>query len=258
MALKIEISGATFTDTALPVLYPDAVMTPGTVFAFDFSNPVVWPAQADAVLDDTFANLVSGGGSAIASRDLTFFGGGFDFSVFPAGQSIQLPAEAGLTANTGGFVATVWMKHEVQVQAFAGHVFGYRNATEGTWGLRYENPKYYAIINGEEVQVSRALFEDGLPHQVSLAWVRLPDNSYEKRVYVDGVVIHSSASAYTSIQTIAGPPDYPALGDGSNTGLNGWWEGHLYRAWADDLGVSGKDVGDLLAVDLAENTGRFG
>ncbi len=257
MALNIVIPDATFSDTALPILYGDAVMTTGSVFCFDFLDPVVWPSQSSAVLDDTFINLVSGGGDATATNALTFAGGGFDFTVTTF-QSIQLPAVADLTAGTGGFVVTVWITHETQSQAFAGHVFGYRNVTEGTWGLRYQAPQYLAMINGEEVTVDRALFEDNLPHQLSMAWVKMPDNSFEKRVYVDGVVTHSSASAYTTVQAIAAPPGYPSLGDGLTTGLNGFWEGSIYRAWGDDLGVSGADVAKLLATDLAENAGRFG
>lgn len=38
MAVKFTIPGATFTDTTLPILYPDALMTSGTLLLLDFGR----------------------------------------------------------------------------------------------------------------------------------------------------------------------------------------------------------------------------
>ena len=84
MAVKFTIPGATFTDTTLPILYPDALMTPGTLLLLDLGRSETFAlgstpthgAQLGNIAWETAAAVIGSGSLATLSPTLqnTFAG----------------------------------------------------------------------------------------------------------------------------------------------------------------------------------------
>lgn len=264
MTLVNKVKDKEFSASGLRVLELDAVITPGTIFCYDLADPNSWPSQASPCADDTVFNLVEGGDNALigaSSNKLTWDGYGFDGFDLSGSENILLPTAAKLESNTGGFIVAVWLNALGQPQAEAGNVFGYLYNSSGPWGCYYSNPNYIFIINGESVALPSSALQNG-PHQIGLAWSQNGDGSYQKELFLDGALVHSSLSAYDSIQSPSTLPNHAVIGDSSgSTGKNNWWHGSIYRFWMEDLSVAdatdSANVAEWLAYDWSENDGRF-
>ena len=90
MALIAKIPDTSFTNLSLPKLYRDAVITPGTLFCYDFADPTSWVKQANSASGDVVKNLVDGGeDAALGTTALSFSGGGLGgFGTTPTGKII--------------------------------------------------------------------------------------------------------------------------------------------------------------------------
>lgn len=255
MALLQKLNGITFTNTTIPKIYRDEVVTKGGIYCYDLADATSWVKQSNSVSGDVIANLVDGGEVATLTSDaLTFAGGGFTNFAVAGTQRILLPDAAKLEANTGGFLVAVWIKPGTQTQAAADLVAGYRYVDTGPWGIRYTSPNHKVLVNGEVVSLGTLT---SAVHQVVMGWVPVSAGVFEKRVYLDGALFSASASPAT-LQAPTTLPTKATLGDAyGTTGLNSLWVGSIYRSWMDDLGVSGADPLVLVQKDWAANNGRF-
>lgn len=257
MALIQKLTDVTFTDTTIPKLYRDAVITDGTIFCYDFADPTSWVKQANALTADEVLNLVDGGAPGVTTA-LTFTAGKGFATGLGVADRIVLPDAAKLAGNTGGFLFVIWMKPGSQSNALGGQVAGYcYDATSGPWCIYWTNPNYKFFINGE-LENTLYITPNTAIKQMGIAWVDNGDGTFDNRIYIDGALHSSSVATYNTIQAPATAPTSATLGDGLNAGtLAPYHIGTMYRAFMDDLGVSGADPLTLIQRDWAANNGRF-
>lgn len=253
MALVQKIQNSVFTDTTIAKLYRDSVVTDGTLLCYDFADDTSWVKQDNKVEGDIVYDLTELGNDGVSlAIPQNFISKGIEFDLSP-NEGFQLPSVANLTSNTGGFLVVIWLTQGAQTQATGGAIAGYRNGTSGTWGIRWENPTFRLLVNGQEVNKSLS----NEVHQIGIAWVDVGGGVFEHRVYIDGVLDSSVTATHNTMQTVVTPPTYPVLGEDGGTGYNNYWLGKVHRFFIEDLGVSSSDPLAIIEKDYLDNSTRF-
>lgn len=263
MAFIPQVTDQNFNAQGLKKLELDAVIDSDFVGVIDLIDPNSWVSQANPTPSDTVKNLVDGvadstlgSGIGTIAFDQTKGFTGFNIN---GPQSIILPDDYKL-AGSAGFAFCTWFLPLVQTQAAAGNISGYFDGAnkEGPWGIYFENPAYYILINSQQIAT-------GVPNnaysQLVGAWVPNGDGAYNAVVYRNGVVETSVSATYNTLQlpTQTVPPT-ATLGDSSGNGMNDWPNMSLGRNWVTQLktdGTARATLDELVAYDYAENSDRF-
>lgn len=243
-----------FTDTTIPKLYRDKVITAGTKFCFDAKDTYSFPRQAAPVPGlDVWVNLVDGGPSGGFTGAIGF-DGGFKLAS-SGGRRIVLPASGIAPANADGFVAIIWVKLGTatggSVVLNAGSDY---NASGNQYAMTWSRAGGDLRFHVGGWQLNAVLTANAKPedvYQFAMSMKKRPsDGKYDLTAYINGVAKGKSISAYTSMpQPTASYPN-PLIGAGPNlSDIN--WDGVVYRSVYDDCSV--KSAAELVALDYAEN-----
>ena len=118
MAVSIitKLSSA-FTDTTLPKLYRDPILTAGSMFLFDLANPFCWnPANtvADGAVVNNLLDGAPGANLRIPSGTMTYVAGkGFQLSATATFQRIEIDSGTNYfqTNLTDDYLIQAWVKY---------------------------------------------------------------------------------------------------------------------------------------------------
>lgn len=245
-----------FTDTTIPKLYRDKVITAGTKYCFDSKDTYSFEKQAAPAAGlDVWKNLLEGGDDATFAGPLGFEGGGFSFKV-GATDIIKLPASGVAPANANAFVTAIWIKLGTPTPATSEGIFG----ASDNFGDDKNQYSAHLFNNGGSVELklyigavsATVLVRPPADSIAQIGWSALKreaDGKYDLKFYLNGVVVGSGISAGTSLPV---PVDNtnPRFGYLNRlVGVN--WTGSAYRVFYDDCSV--KTAESLIALDYADN-----
>jgi len=250
MALMLKADVA-FTNTSIPILYPDIAMTDSTVVALDALDPASWLSQAAPSVSDTWGNLAGGAGATFNpapgwSNGFTFAGGG-------SGGSINLPAAAKVAANqVTGFLVIVWFKTTTVASGVLQAVAGCTSGTPATsqWLFYLDGSNLVCAANGGTATQINANAANTV-YQVALAYDGDGAGNFSRKSWRNGVL--AGAGASQAAASILVPPGSAKLGKAD--GINAL-QGTVYRCVFDTL-TGTKDPAEIVARDYAANVGRF-
>lgn len=250
---------AEFTDTTIPKLYLDKVITAGTRYVYDSQDTFSYVKQAAPSPGvDVWKNLLETGANASFVGPVGFSKG---FTIASAVTDyINLPAVGIATPSADGFVAIVWVKMGTTSDTGGSSVInagsGYNNTTN-QYAMTWNNKELRFHVGGWQ----RTAFFAGSYlatdiHQFAMSMKkRASDGKYDLVTYVDGQVSGSTnISAFTSIPQPAAGYLNPQIGSGPSYAAVGW-SGEVYRVAYDDCSV--KSAAELVALDYAENRLRI-
>ncbi|EIY4982803.1 hypothetical protein ML064_002311 [Klebsiella quasipneumoniae] len=243
-----------FTDTTLPLDYPDAVMTPRTLYLYDALDTTSYPPQAD-IGATNWINLMPGLDPAQIGATVGW-SNGFTFADATSGsEQILLPASSKVAADLPGFVFTVWIKHTATGSGSCG-IAGVADST-GTsqyaiWATTSGGVDTISMLaNGTGTTVSFTA-TPGSIYQITIALKKATSSTYTATYYKNGVVISTQTISATSIKQ---PTDVGRIGRlGSSFSLQ--WQGTVYRTWMNSLNDS-DDISSLVSSDYSINSSRF-
>ena len=260
MSLIIKIPGANFTDATLPKLYRDKIMNAGSKFLFDFLSPYC-NANADGNIANgaAFTNLVDGApgatvttaGSAIQS--LAGKAGLFLDGVSGVNQ-INLGNSYSLHATNPSFLVILWIK--IPAVGFEAtdynHILKLGDSTNdcqfffdaGLGGVRPRVTVGHGAGSNALTHSVASGFGQGAPLQLALEW-----SPGTLKGYANGVQFAS----------ITGQAGLNTLRDTSASSIlmSGDFKGTVYRAYQENLTVSGKTGAEQVLADYNANVGRF-
>lgn len=253
--------GSAFTDSAIPKIQRDRIITDGCKFVYDFSDPFSWSPQRAPVDGESVVNLVRDGDTAdvelSGSNTIGWSGGGFVFDAEGSTERVLFPAAATLGAGTTGLVFSTWVRHEANGAAFyaiAGNT--YQTSANNQYAIAHlgtdaaDTLRLYA--NGAHVKATGVAI--GAVTQLAVAYLTEDGGStYKVRGYKNGASVGETASVAGLNQP--GVSGIASIGDLG--GFNSGWVGRVYRTWLTDTGSDGSDPDALVALDYTENAGRF-
>jgi len=209
MAIDIDLD---FTDATLPVVMNDSVIDKHTRYVLDAGDLLSW-GQGSPAAGQKWSDLGPIGADAViaSSGGLPgFAGGGFVFDEATANQRIDLPSSAKIAPSSVGFAAAIWIKSVAPVPGSAAvRIGGWHNVATGPWGFYAFQDRHALIADGA---TSGPAVSYGTVHQLAVGRVRLPDGTFQRRFYIDGLPFASSASGSTAAQPST-PIDPASLGD---------------------------------------------
>lgn len=273
MTLVIEIPGVVFTDKTLPVLVRDALISSGTRFLYDFSNPYSWESQANPADGSKVSNLVSGGAQGTvyvgSGQTIEFVGGGFRFDKELL-EGVVIPDSAGmLAASNAGFIYTVWVKHLAQTannnQALiAGNAYG--TGLENQYSCSYVWSDNTYRMTADSTRPGTIILAVNEIAQLSIAY--LPDGAggFKVRGYKNGVKVGTDSATAPPLNVPVTAGRAAGIGNSLNQSslFSHDWTGVVFRTWLEDISISQptaalrSDYADAqVAKDYANNTGRF-
>lgn len=250
---------AEFTDTSIPKLYRDKLITAGTKYVFDSQDTYSYEKQATPTPGvDVWRNLLDSGANATFSGAVGFVKG---FTLAAAvSDYINMP-NSGIAAPTSdGFVSIIWFKlgtpSETGGSAVINAGSGY-SATTNQYAMTWSNKDLRFHVGGwQRTAFAAGTWQPNDIHQFAMSMKkRQSDGKYELVTYIDGQVSGStSISPFTKIpQPDAGYP-VPQVGSGPSYQAVGWG-GEVYRVAYDDTSV--KSAAEIVALDYAENHVRI-
>lgn len=258
MASVIERLTANFTDPAQPKLYRDKILNAGSKFLFDFVTPYCNPNADGAIANGaTFKNLLDGGPDAVyvagsggitnrAGKAGLVLGGGAP----NANNAARIDLGAGLNLPTAGhpFVVVAWFKMLSGTLVNNAPVLEFRSA-DGQWmfytGVDGKTPAGIVRNGAVSVQADAAASGTVLDQvvQIALSWAPGTVTTYR-----NGAQVAQTAGA--AANTL---PDMPGLQPAIKSVVGT----HFYRAYQEDLSVSGLSPLAVVQADYAANNGRF-
>lgn len=249
---------AEFTNTAIPKLYRDKVITAGTKYCFDTLDTFSFAKQAAPVAGvDVWKNLLDGGPTAAFTGSLGFSKGGFDFAA--AGQqTVVLPASGISASSAEAFATAVWIScaNDGTNQGIFGGADNFTDTTNQYSAHFFMNGgnaelKMYQGSRNVTVAINPLASEI-----VQLGWSakkRASDGKYDLGFYKNGVLISQQVSVGTALATLTAQP-LPRIG-ALNGNVGNSWPGRAYRAWFDDCSI--KTGAELIGIDYQQNAGRI-
>lgn len=251
MSIIIKTNSA-FTDTSIPILYRDQVITPSTQFVFDALDTYSWPKQGTPLTTDVWQNLASGSNATF--NVVPGWSSGFTFSGGASGSRIFLPTSGKVASNqTSGFLVIVWFKTTTVASGTLQSIAGITGGTPATaqWMLYLDGAKVITGSNGAagpQINGNAA----NTVYQVALAYDGDGAGNFVRSSWRNGQLIGQNAPAAAA--SILQPSDTnPGLG--RMTGLPSL-QGTIYRCVFDTLTTT-KSVAEIVAADYAANVGRF-
>ena len=262
MSSITHIAPAAFTDPNKVKLYLDPVMNKGSVFLFDFLNPMSNPNPDDAVVADgtTYKNLVEGGGDGVFQQ----LGSGYPVRALAGKQGLQTAGQTGgnsLSANLSlgnpaptadkAFMASLWFKSNGVAVAGTGHLLGDAVAVNGATGT---TQWAWSLFAGEAdtAQASQrlvgatALTAGPGPASKAVRQLALSWNAGQLTFYINGAVVAS----------VAGIPS-PIGATGRSPFIAFQRPGTYYRAYMERLDLSGRSALAAVQAEYAANNARF-
>lgn len=261
MTLITILPGVIFTDPTLSILYKDANINAGTLFAYDIDSssyiPQINPVNSGVWNDLTYNN--NNASFSIATPNSVAFSNGFAFNPVATNNYLTLPSSGKATANQDGFLYILWIKPTgASVNAYS----SIAGCAQGTGNIQWSidngaaNSGYYRILGPGGVGIYTFLPAINSINQIAIA-VKLNNSTgfYQVTVYANGLQIYTGTTALTAIpQPSATSP------------IVGWVSGFtvgaqftLYRL----LGYNTSVFADMAAIttqvaaDYAANSGRF-
>ena len=252
-----KLPGVNFTDTTIPKLYRDAVITTGTRQVVDSLDPFSYAKQAAATTADVWKDLTPNANNAAFNTSFTFTNGGFE--VVNGGNSINLGTSTKRAAGDAGFVQILWLKHIAVNSTLAyGWVAGCADNNNALLQWLIDtgptNSGQYRLQTGASTwAVTPAV---GAVFQCALAAKKL-NGVIEYYLYVNGVETSRAVSADTAIRV---PTTQTASQVGGSWGPFGAGANfRVFRSVHDDTSSLATEaaITAFVAADYTANTGRF-
>ena len=261
MSLITKIPGVTFTDTSLPKLYHDAVITTGTKYVFDAGDTYSFAKQATPTAGvDVWSDLTPNDSPAAFAGTVPFASGGFSFDPTAFGNTITLPTSGKFAAGADGFLFTIWLKHLAAATAAYSGIAGLADST--TPGVNQ-----FSIDSGPANSGQYRLCADGLIsayptpavnsiNQFAISAKKNGGGTYDYFYYQNGVLLSTVTAGRTALgqSTLMASP---VIGY-----VNGFSFGahfRAFRAWQDDTSTLTNQaaITALVLKDYNANVGRF-
>jgi hypothetical protein len=261
----IKLSGVTFTGN-LPKLEKDIIIpTQGGMLLFDFSNPATWggtlPAAGAAVpTTQSFTNLIRGAaGGTVPVAGLAFNGNGLDFSGATAGR-VSLGT---YDVTSKSLLWIVWVKLPATGTAYAGYLGSAADTSNtnvnnsfvlygGASGLKLLGETYDPNSN-QRTAIPLGTDAPGTLHQMA---VEFNVSTGLLVSYLDGAQVSSGALA-AGVTSLRAAPLPLGIGAWNGNGTQGAFKGRIYRAYQENLTLSGRTALSVVQADYAANNGRF-
>lgn len=258
----IQKLAASFTDTTLPKLFRDPLMTSGTLLLFDFLNAYCNP-NADGALSvgTTFNNLVDGGaGGVIAVNGISSLSGKAGLSMTGGSASTK-----GITFGAVGafddsaikhsWLWTIWLKTVASSPTTgycpflqlspAGASTGVNSQLWSDTGSDGYTVRFQQGNGSGTTNSQRAATANGAVAQV--AYRMTPsDGTFE--------MFYNGAS--TGLASTGGPTS-PLSAAAMTVGIGSNYKGTIYRTQLEDLSVSGVAAASQVLLDYNTNSARF-
>jgi len=225
-----------------PVIRRDVILTDYFVGHFDFNSTVCRNGYVSGPVpvNHRFRNLVDGGEDAVVTAAYTGLttkglrtsdGTGF----------LQLPASFRLPAGTEHFAFCIWASYEGALPASG--VLSLGGFSDGT-----ATDNQYAIsantcggvvsnIRGHAENAAVVApsgywpkFDNGVMHQYVIEYEELPDDTADRRLYIDGVLVATYNFAVDGILNDPEDPNVPGLGR-LNQFIADGFKGRSGRTW---------------------------
>lgn len=275
MPIIIRIPDVQFTDSSLPILGRDPMLTPGSRFILDFADPYCWPSQAaPSANGQVVKNLVESKADASIyfspGQAPGFSGGGLTLGA-RAEQGVAIPDSVGMLAsNNDGFLYSIWLKHGVQVNKVSQSLVAgntYQTGAENQYACAYvADTNVYRMYADGARNGDVAGIEVGQIVQLAIAY--LPDGSggHKVRLYKNGAQLFADSPAVGPLNIPVNVGRTCSIGRNS-VGAGGFvqeWVGSVFRNWLEDISLAQPVVAQRaayadaqVAKDYAQNLGRF-
>jgi hypothetical protein len=264
----IQRSADPFTDASLARLYLDPILNKGSMYLFDFSNPLSNPNPDGALAGGaTFKNLVDGGADGVYtpatggnSATISVANAAGKTGLVSSGQTgaIALPplvtlGAPGAAIGTDEFLAILWMKTTGNPFQGVPVLLDGTPASPGAGLIQYAYTLYAAPgtggptiqagtrIGGGALQGPALPGAPGAVRQIALSMV-----GGTTRVYSNGALVGSLAGTAN-----------PIAATGVSPRLDLSVPSTMYRAYAERLTLSGRTALAAVQADYALNNGRF-
>lgn len=250
-----KLTGVTFTDATLPLLYRDSMINPGTLACFDFKNPYCWPtgvvpAAGTAVPNGTvFNNLVPGGPTlTVSGSTMTYNGtGGL---VFDSSTTLSLGNNYNFATTNANFAIYTWYKQSAAANTYGQYVGRSTNGNAPNCQYRFDygngglSPRL-TVGGATSTTTVNTSGAGSLNTVYQYCGTRV---GTQVSFYRNGLQTQTSTMTDT---TLANPTI-------SNMVLGGdVFKGAIYRLVIEDLTVSGKNALSQVQADYAANASRF-
>ncbi|MEZ0485450.1 LamG-like jellyroll fold domain-containing protein [Fibrella aquatica] len=252
MGLVIKLT-STFTDTSLPKLYKDSVLNLGSLFLFDFKNPATYqggalPAPGFLANGASLYNLVDAAPLATVNGTQIAYNSAGAIEFNSVG-NVVLGDNYNLASSNPNFMISMWIKMTAASNSYA-QLLGRSTTTTPNntqWridmGLDGLRPRGGA---GGSVQATVAEIPNGSLVAGTLYHIAFSRVGASISTYLNGVQIRTATMPEA---TLANPAVIPNMGGGCKA--------LVYRAYMENLTVSGKNPLAQVQADYNANLGRF-
>jgi len=263
--LQIKL-GTTFTDSTLPKLYPDAIMSDGALMLVDTSNSNGWDYGSNIPVNGNLVGNIAWAQAAaiIGSGDRTTLSPSVANLTMNATGKIEFTGKKGLhvitsqvAPNGAGIGMTINMPAAITTYLVnnSTHKFYYSLWYRNTRiGLETNEAHYAAATNGSTAMLIMA-------NTGNVGSMGAPGGQYS----LNGT--NNIGLGHRAVTTI-GPVGSPTTGIANQLsfGNKGWASAFtankasswvLYKFYIEDLNVSGRTHAQVLAIDQALNTSAF-
>jgi hypothetical protein len=269
MPAIIEQVGISTGRTDVGILYRDQLIDPGCISLLDFNHKWGYAAMATPVAANTnMRNYRRSGNVAIVAGTPAWSGGMLIIS--GAATQVALGTEWKLPSTCSHFAIGGFMKVPLSGFTINGtgttyaSLFGWSqtNGSNTQYGLRALYDKatglannIYLSMNGVVVDIKSVIPTDGLVHHYAFEMYANTSNTFQIKVYIDGILVYTSTAQTWSGSLVVPSSSAPYIGAyGNNTDA----KGAVGRLWLWDLTVAGsKTITDLIIADITQNPSRF-
>ena len=260
MSLITKIPGVIFTDTSLPKLYRDAVITAGTQFVFDADDTYSFAKQATPTPGvDVWVDLSPKNATAAFGSACPFDTDGFTTStVTNVVTGIHLPASGKFGPTPAGFIFTYWFKYLYANTIFYPAFAGLSNNTSlGTHQYSIDNGNNNGLIR---LVVDSAIYQfigvPGTIYQLAVAAKKLGNGTYQLMTFKNGELVFNSSPGRTVLGQSTNMAN-PVIG--ASGGFGPAVNQKAYRCWYDDTSTLADQaaITALVLKDYNANVGRF-
>jgi len=258
MTLITKIPGVVFTDATLPILYKDASINSGTLFAYDIhpSSYLLQSAPANGTPWNDLTYNSNNASFTIATANSIGFSNGFTFNPDASGNYLTLPASGKAAANQDGYLFILWIKPTGVSANSSAAIAGCAQSTiVSQWVIDNGSADSgsYRITGPPLIRYSFTPTINAV-YQIAIA-VKLVTGIYQMTVYINGAQVYTASTGLTTL------PQPTTLNPiiGPVTGFTDGAKFTLYRI----LGYNTSVFADMAAVttqvaaDYAANIGRF-
>jgi hypothetical protein len=255
----VQQIAASATDSTMPLLYRDPILNKGSKFLFDFGNQFCLNGNAVGSLSAgaTFLNLLDSGASASTVGSSGAFSinsssNGLAVNGSGAGSYIDFGTSYDLSSSNDEFLVILWLKIPLSGMATGfPEIFALSsgNANAAQWWMdSASDGRQMRGVVGLGGSSSYAL---GIPDGAGVGSVTQFAMHWRStgllEVYYNGTFANSGNAAPTSLQA----------GSGIHLKATAQFSGNLYRAYQEDLVVSGLTAAGQILADYTLNNNRF-